>query len=255
MTAPDHTSESDLRRCSKCDIPKPNSEYYPRKDSKDGLRLDCKDCVRSRAIIYYLEHSETAKRRVSEYTSTHFEEVQVRQLRYRKEHKADHAEYAKAYRSNNKAKIVAQKARWYAKNRESVRIRTAQQHRLKPYIARAANRRRKDRVKQLPNNFLSADWKHCLDYWRGQCAYCGNPPSLFDRDLVLHMDHYIPINYTEHCPGTIPTNIVPACQSCNYSKKTNDAHEWLVMKFGKRKGRLIEQHIQEYFDSLKEMEN
>ncbi len=252
MTSPDHTSEFDLKRCSKCGILKSRNEFYPRKDKRDGLRNDCRDCVRARAIAYYLAHPESMKKRSSEYVAAHYDEVCARQSRYRQAHKSDHAEYSKSYRANNKTKVKTQKARWYSTNREYVKEKTAKRHKLKPEISRAANRRRKDRIKGTSNIFTSEDWQRCIGYWHGTCAYCGNPPSLFDRDLVLQMDHYIPISDAEHCPGTTPCNIIPACQTCNYSKKASDPREWLVWKFGSRKAKQIEKRIQEYFNSLKE---
>ena len=54
-----------------------------------------------------------------------------------------------------------------------------------------------------------AEFSHC-------CAYCGATGD-------LHIEHVIPISKG----GThVLSNVVPACQSCNYSKLAKDAETW-----------------------------
>lgn len=54
-----------------------------------------------------------------------------------------------------------------------------------------------------------AEFSHC-------CAYCGATGD-------LHIEHVIPISKG----GThVLSNLVPACQSCNYSKGAKDAETW-----------------------------
>jgi 5-methylcytosine-specific restriction endonuclease McrA len=48
------------------------------------------------------------------------------------------------------------------------------------------------------------------------CAYCGTHGD-------MHMDHFIPLaGGGTHALG----NLVPACPSCNYSKRDHDAEQW-----------------------------
>src|SRR4051812_11604534 len=62
-------------------------------------------------------------------------------------------------------------------------------------------------------------WKKCLKDWGGRCAYCGR------GDRVLHREHFVPVALG----GTLKKdNIVPACQSCNNTKKDRDPMEWLA---------------------------
>ncbi|MBX3579877.1 MAG: HNH endonuclease, partial [Rhizobiaceae bacterium] len=51
------------------------------------------------------------------------------------------------------------------------------------------------------------------------CAYC-------DSTGPLTQDHFIPLSSAK-CPGTIPGNIVPACASCNSSKRARDPFSWV----------------------------
>lgn len=114
----------------------------------------------------------------------------------------------------------------------------------------------KHRAKRLnhPVAFTSQDLKHAIVYWHGVCAYCGNPPSLFDKHRILDQDHYIPLDpgyvLVGDNPGTVPTNILPACQRCNRSKQNKNPQQWLIKRFGKRKAANILKRIEEYFESL-----
>jgi hypothetical protein len=55
-----------------------------------------------------------------------------------------------------------------------------------------------------------------MEEFGGKCAYCG--------DLATTWDHIEPVS---EGGDTTPGNIVPACVSCNSSKKCNDVIEWL----------------------------
>lgn len=71
-------------------------------------------------------------------------------------------------------------------------------------------------------NFSHQDWKNCLIYFGGKCAYCGCTPRKNQR---LTKDHLLPISQGGE---TIPENIVPACFSCNSSKGAEDFKDWFM---------------------------
>lgn len=135
---------------------------------------------------------------------------------------------------------VTYQPQYRSKNREKVRA-----------SGKINDHRRRTRVRALPVAFTSQDWQHALSYFHSICAYCGNGPSMFDVNWSLHLEHYIPLT-SQCCPGTIPTNVVPACQWCNLSKSNHDALEWLTERYGKRKAQQINARIQTYFASLKD---
>ncbi len=58
--------------------------------------------------------------------------------------------------------------------------------------------------------------KAILEQFGGLCAYCGNPAEAWD--------HVYPISKKGI---TTPSNIVPACTSCNSSKGDRNVFEWL----------------------------
>ena len=61
-------------------------------------------------------------------------------------------------------------------------------------------------------SFTHQEWKECLIYFRGSCAYCGSTPRKTQR---LTRDHLEPLS---NGGRTIQANIVPACSACNSSK-------------------------------------
>lgn len=107
--------------------------------------------------------------------------------------------------------------------------------------------RRRAKKLALPHTFTLSEWRQAVAYWDGRCAYCGNPPSLFDKTYVLHQDHWIPLNNPD-CPGTVSSNMLPVCQTCNLSKKACDPVVWLQGRFGKRIARTIEDKVLKYFE-------
>jgi 5-methylcytosine-specific restriction endonuclease McrA len=61
--------------------------------------------------------------------------------------------------------------------------------------------------------------------WQGRCAYCDCKPS------VLTIDHVVPIVTTEaDMDADTPSNLVPACVSCNTDKGDQDAYAWYVQQ-------------------------
>ena len=79
----------------------------------------------------------------------------------------------------------------------------------------------KRRGEESPN-FSLQDWKNCLIYFGGECAYCGCTPRKNQR---LTKDHLLPISEGGE---TISENIVPACFTCNSSKGAEDFREWFM---------------------------
>lgn len=71
-------------------------------------------------------------------------------------------------------------------------------------------------------NFSHQEWKECLIFFGGECAYCGGTPRKGQR---LTRDHLDPISLGGK---TIQSNIVPACASCNSSKGADDFREWFM---------------------------
>ena len=60
----------------------------------------------------------------------------------------------------------------------------------------------------LPDDLKLADWIKTCDYFQWLCAYC-------QEIRIEVLEHFVPIT---HGGGTVVSNCVPACASCNQKK-------------------------------------
>lgn len=97
------------------------------------------------------------------------------------------------------------------------------------------NHKRRERKLGVPWKWTASDWEECQQHWNNQCAYCGATEK-------LTQDHFIPLA-DPNCPGTVRTNIIPACNRCNTSKQHRNPDEWCASP-----SRLAA--IRDYFNSL-----
>lgn len=94
----------------------------------------------------------------------------------------------------------------------------------------------------LPATLTVFDWFECLDYWGFSCAYCGST-------RLLQLDHYIPLSHKK-CPGTVPENVLPACQRCNTLKGKTHPEAWIHEYYEVRYGNNLIAKIQAYFSGV-----
>lgn len=231
---PEHTPS---KRCPKCGVVKPYEKFGKDKSTKDGFTWQCRECRRKYKAqeIYNSIRTETEKLcstcgKFKPYTD--FSED-----RRRKDGR------------QASCRICARERvrKWQAANPERFMSNV-----------HASVHRRMARKRELPARFNIKDWRRCLDYWNGCCAYCGNPPGLWH---VMAIEHFVPLS-NPNCPGTIPENILPACHAkkggsggCNNTKIGRDTEQWLIEKFGKRKAQKILARIHVYFDYVKELKS
>lgn len=217
-------SDSTTKTCRICRQTFPaTTEYFPKeKNGKDGVRNNCKQCERERVrkINYERYHSDS---------------------KYRE--KVSDAQRKRRLDPVTRSKIDEERKRYYSQP-ENIQKKIDYRHN-NPDVHKAARHRQRARAKSLPSQFTRHEWRHCLNYFSGMCAYCGQPQGLWNPIAV---DHWIPLK-DDNCPGTIPENIVPACKSCNKSKGSSHPYEWLIEQFGTRKANAIIHRIEEYFAS------
>jgi 5-methylcytosine-specific restriction endonuclease McrA len=82
----------------------------------------------------------------------------------------------------------------------------------------AHSKNRKARKREAPGNGVTAlEWLEILERHNHRCAYCGM------ENTPLHQEHMTPL-----CRGGAhdPTNVVPACANCNFTKGRRTIEEW-----------------------------
>lgn len=79
------------------------------------------------------------------------------------------------------------------------------------------------------HDISKTEWESCLSYFNNTCAYCGisndEAKNIYGR--YLNKEHVI------HNGKNDLTNNVPACTSCNTSKRQQDMIEWYLFDFNK----------------------
>lgn len=208
----DNLAIPESKICSKCGLLKllNESNFEKRIDTVDGFISSCKKCnkvgdviihegkeivIRNRFHGYYYEKLEYNRERVKEY---HFKNRETRNSKNR-------ANY-----SQNKQVINKNRKIWLDANKDKVSFQRQ-------------NRR------TLRNNAISTltqeQYNKTMKYFNSECAYCGlsNKEHLLQYGQTLHQDHVIPLSRSG---GYTEWNIIPACISCNGSKKEYDLVEW-----------------------------
>jgi 5-methylcytosine-specific restriction endonuclease McrA len=207
-----------MQVCSVCKEEKPLDEYYSDKRAKNGLRTDCKSCVKTRGAAHYQANREKRLAFQAQYYKAHAEEYKA----YSKEWRANnpektrqyHQEYAQAHieeerirhakksrkeRLEHPERIKERSQKWYLKNREQATNKNS------VYRTR----------KRFNGEYLVLD-KELRKILTSSCVNCGTEEK-------ITLDHVIPIvRGGKHSVG----NLQPLCKSCNSSKGKKTMTEW-----------------------------
>jgi len=254
------------KRCSTCKETKAVSAFSRDSTRKDGLRSQCKECEREAGRVYYAANSEKVREKGRVYYAANSEKVRERGRVYRAANPEKVRETKRVYRAANPDKVrekdrvyreenlekLNEKSRVYrAANSEKLNEKSRVWQVANPEKVRVHNQRRRARKANLPNTLTAAEWQYAIDYFHGYCAVCGRPPKDLFKTRRVNADHWIPLSKGG---GTTADNIVPLCSGedgCNNRKGNKDPEVWLVLKFGKRKARVILKRILEYFELVK----
>lgn len=190
--------------CTKCGMVLfATSDYFDRdKYSKDGLRSSCKECKKA--------YRRYAKDKIKEYNKLYRkinrEMLNTHNRIYMKENKDKINEYRRKYNQVHKERRNLVNQIWYKATYET----NKEMYRLRKL-------KRKARLEKLESTLTMEQWEITKSYFNFSCAYCGR------KKRTLEQDHFIPL--IKNGPYTVG-NIIPACRSCNGSKKDNDFFEW-----------------------------
>lgn len=227
--------------------------FYRDKMGRNGLNSRCKHCHNKRQADWETKNPGRRLQYSRDYCERNPAARTEANKKWHRLHKDQANQGSREYYYENLDKERARSAAYRDEHRDEINARQRANRDLDKDRIKSQKRRAKQRG--LPSNFTTTDWYDCLDYWNGCCAYCGQSAGLWH---VIAADHFIPMTSPD-CPGTVPTNIVPACHAkkggqggCNNTKNDKDTQQWLVEKYGIRKASKIMKRIHEYFDSLRE---
>jgi len=184
------------KTCARCGIEKVREEFYPKK-----RMTVCNGVVRSKYCIPC--HLAVAR---EDYYSNHFQRREANRL-WMSTHREQVSEKNRLYRERNREKVCELNKAWIGRNRQHVY---------------EYNRRRRTQKQGLPSTLTPGQKTDTWSYFDSRCAYCKYKGELTE-------DHFIPVT----CGGGRTwDNIVPACKSCNSSKRHSDPLKWIIIRFG-----------------------
>lgn len=99
-----------MKTCVHCGINKSRSDFYARKDALDGLRSDCKSCVKARSVKHRIENVDSVRAYDRERSKLPHR-VELRSRTYAK-WKKTHPEWARAEVLLNSAVRYGKLKKW-----------------------------------------------------------------------------------------------------------------------------------------------
>ena len=127
----------DTKVCSKCGVKKYSHQFRSRKDSKDGLRNECKDCslilqriykeknesnIQIKKKKYYQENKSKILDKVKKHRLNNINIIREKDRDRSKIKYKENPEKLKIYYENNKEKILEYKKNWSVVNRDKIKI-------------------------------------------------------------------------------------------------------------------------------------
>jgi 5-methylcytosine-specific restriction endonuclease McrA len=177
------------KRCSKCGVDKPLSEYYKNKNRSGGIAAYCKPCAHE----YRQENIDRLRRADAEYKAARKEQRLAYNREWTARNREKYSSYQREYRKANRVQMNAAKREW-SKAHPEFNVRRSHQRR----VLRRAN----------GGSYTIAEWRALCARYDYRCLCCG-------EQKPLTVDHVIPVvgggsNNIE--------NLQPLCAVCNIRK-------------------------------------
>lgn len=169
--------------CHECGRGEPEVEFYRRADGR--VIRPCKSCSRPKKAI-----------RTKEYRERHPERAKASMVAW-------HAKHPEYERERSRRRYATDPA-YRARVRESSRAWGVQN----PDYYRAAAKLRRARLRGVECSFTVEQARELFEEYAGLCVYCLSPATT--------LDHVVPISAGG---AHAKDNLVPACKSCNSSKR------------------------------------
>ena len=220
-----------MKVCSKCKQEKPFEGFSKERARKDGLRSQCKDCVKQ----YREQNKESIKERNKQYYEQNKESISEYQKQYYEQNKESIRERNKQHYEQNKESIRERNKQYREQNKESIRERNKQHREQNKESIKQYYEQNKERIKERNKQYRRTPSGRFCDYkgnakqrgiefhlteeqfesfWQKPCEYCGAEIETIGLDRLDSDGHY-----------TID-NVVSCCWSCNNSKGKKALEEW-----------------------------
>lgn len=202
-----------MQQCQWCKILKDETEFHWKSVDVERLKV-CKVCRKGQSKLY----RDRSKEKRYEYNKKYSEEHREYIAEYMKEYYRENIDIIKI-RLGGKAEELSDRATlYYYQHKDERREYNARWNKNNPGKSTLYWRKRK----AIQNgaslvDFTDLQWKELLGKYDYSCAYCGA------SNIKLQQDHVHPVSRGGNHTAS---NIVPACISCNSSKKDRTLEQW-----------------------------
>lgn len=199
-----------VKRCNDCALDKPTSEFLALK--RGGFASRCRPCANKAHRDAYAEDPRSRDEWRRNYYAANREKWHGYDKTWYANHKAESLAKWQAWAAKNPEKVLEYKRLGYAKDPEVHRARAKEWRQANPEKRKVQHARRLSAERgaaAAEKPFTAKDWIEIVDYFGGACAYC-----LQAKPLTVDHVRAISRGGTDD-----PSNIVPACHSCNSRKK------------------------------------
>lgn len=205
------------------------------------------DRVRENQRRYYEANADELRKANRCWHETNRDKSRTLSRRYYEANGDKQREYARRYRESN-PEIVRECKRLYRKsNSDKIDLRIRHWQKANPEKVREYARRRNARERAGRQHALEPVTLHQVEFrrtlWRHRCAFCGvnaNHPRNHGRKH-LSVDHVLAL-ISQGLDES--SNIVPACFTCNSSKRATPIEKWYRRQpfFTEARWRKIQRH-------------
>ena len=218
------------KSCSKCQLPKPLSEFHRCSKGKDGYKSACKSCRCAETRDYAQRNPEKVAESKREWERQNREKVNLRLLTYANDNREvrratgrrsyhRHKEEARFKRAQPDAKLTKRlyDERRYEDQAETIKARVRAWGKKNPEIVLAQSRNKRARLRGAPGTHSPADIQLQLKAQGSHCWWCSKKLAAY------HVDHKIPLI---RGGANSPDNLCLACPKCNLKKGKKTPAEW-----------------------------
>lgn len=205
-------------------LPATTEYFYAGKSYKDGLKTLCRARHCEAIRLRYAENPEKHRKRSRLWKATHPEKDGEYSLRYRRANLDKVRERNRHWERNNLDKARQAKRRYSVQNPEKVREKNRRYRAAHPDKAATNLRNYKARKCAAQGTHTATDIEAQYQLQERRCKYCHctmtDTPNLPNSRTV---DHVIPLSRGGR---NDLSNLVIACQHCNFSKGDKLLSEW-----------------------------
>lgn len=187
---------TELKKCTKCSLLKPLSDFYKNRKSKDGLRSNCIQCGNQYKLLHINKvkeqikiYNQKRKKQKKEWSDKNKDKVNESRKKWLLNNKKTRLEYQKKYNQKyykeNKIFILE-----YSKEKQKEYRKTNPLFRIKSNLRRRMNRYLKSKSKST-EEILGISYKEFIIFLENKFT---EGMTIEKLGKEIHIDHIIPLS-------------------------------------------------------------